>query len=110
MSAELKTLLALAVLAAVAVFALAAFLTVRLIRTRRILKQAGVPLEHKAAYWGALLYTLSPVDLLPDPVYLDDIGVLLLALHVLQSSARTRPAGPGVTPDPRPRSPRRSDS
>ncbi|MEV0280870.1 YkvA family protein [Streptomyces sp. NPDC050610] len=94
MSAELKILLVLAVLAAIAVFALAIVLTIRLIRARRLLKEAGVPLEHKAAYWGALLYTISPVDLLPDPVYLDDIGVLLLALHVLQSSAgKTRKEG-----------------
>ncbi len=110
MSAELKTLLALAVLAAIAVFALAVTLTVRLIRARRILKEAGVPLEHKAAYWGALLYTLSPVDLLPDPVYLDDVGVLLLALHVLHSSVRERPGAPGLSSRSRPRSPRRSDS
>ncbi|MEV0261493.1 YkvA family protein [Streptomyces sp. NPDC050617] len=107
---ELQTVLVVAGIAAAAAFAAAVVLTVRLIRARRILKAAGVPLEHKAAYWGALLYTLSPVDLLPDPVYLDDVGVLLLALHVLQSSVRERPGAPRLSPRPDPRVPPRSDS
>ncbi|MCW2504038.1 MAG: hypothetical protein JWO79_2322, partial [Actinomycetia bacterium] len=30
----------------------------------------------KIAFWGALIYTVFPIDLLPDPIYLDDMGVL----------------------------------
>lgn len=35
----------------------------------------------------AVAYTVSPVDLIPDPVYLDDIGLLLLALRSLHAAA-----------------------
>lgn len=38
------------------------------------------------------MYTISPLDLIPDPVYLDDIGILLLALRSLHAAAAsTRP-------------------
>ncbi|OAR22599.1 hypothetical protein A8W25_23585 [Streptomyces sp. ERV7] len=79
--------LVLAALALLATALVAAVLTIRLIRARRILRDAGIPLTHKAAYWGALLYVISPVDLLPDPIYLDDIGVLLLAVRALRGAA-----------------------
>ncbi|MFF1481188.1 YkvA family protein [Streptomyces sp. NPDC058301] len=79
--------LALAALALLAAALVVVALTVRLVRARKFLRDAGIPLTHKAAYWGALVYVISPVDLLPDPVYLDDIGVLLLALRTLQAAA-----------------------
>jgi uncharacterized membrane protein YkvA (DUF1232 family) len=44
-------------------------------------------------FWGAVAYLLLPADLLPDPVYLDDIAVLLLALRSLRA-ARPLPTGP----------------
>lgn len=87
MSREVTVGLVLAALLLVAAAVGAVVLTVRLVRARRLLRDAGIPLTHKAAYWGALLYVISPVDLLPDPVYLDDIGVLLLALRTLHSAA-----------------------
>ncbi|MGH4033475.1 YkvA family protein [Actinomycetota bacterium Odt1-20B] len=70
-------------------------LLLRLLRARRVLRDAGVPVENKLAFWGALIYVISPVDLLPDPVYLDDIGVLLLALRALHTAAERKglPAG-----------------
>ncbi|MGW2813791.1 YkvA family protein [Streptomyces sp. NPDC001415] len=94
MSTEVKVALVLAALALLATAVLAVVLTVRLIRARKVLRDAGIPLTHKAAFWGALLYVISPVDLLPDPIYLDDIGVLLLALRTLHMAA-TAPGGPG---------------
>ncbi|NUK00433.1 DUF1232 domain-containing protein [Streptomyces lunaelactis] len=66
---------------------LAGLLLVRLVRTRRLLRDAGIPVENKVIFWGALIYLASPVDLLPDPVLLDDIGVLLLAVRSLQAAA-----------------------
>lgn len=39
-----------------------------------------------------MIYTISPVDLIPDPVYLDDIGILLLALRSLHAAASTASA------------------
>ncbi|MER7520376.1 YkvA family protein [Streptomyces sp. NPDC126499] len=70
-----------------AVAACAAVLLVRVFRARRLLLDAGVPLRSKALFWAAVAYTVSPVDLIPDPVYLDDVGVLLIALRALHAAA-----------------------
>ncbi|WP_405777621.1 YkvA family protein [Streptomyces sp. NBC_00859] len=92
-SKALLTVIALAVLATLVVTVV---LAVRLFRARRFLRDAGIPLQNKLAFWGALIYTISPVDLLPDPILLDDIGVLLLALHSLERAARRAvPQKPG---------------
>ncbi|AXE25204.1 hypothetical protein C0216_18705 [Streptomyces globosus] len=73
--------------AGLALAATAAVLLVRVVRARRMLLDAGVPLRDKALFWAAVVYTVSPVDLVPDPVYLDDIGVLLFALRSLRAAA-----------------------
>ncbi|WP_328536924.1 YkvA family protein [Streptomyces sp. NBC_00344] len=88
MSTSTEALLVLAALAFLATLVLTVVLAVRLFRARRYLREAGIPLSNKFAFWGALIYTISPVDLLPDPVLLDDIGVLLFALHSLEGAAR----------------------
>ncbi|GAA2497133.1 YkvA family protein [Streptomyces gobitricini] len=85
MSSELKTLLVVAGAVAAVTCALAIVLLVKLAAARRSLRSAGVPLENKALFWGAVIYTLCPVDLLPDPIFLDDIGLLLVALRALKS-------------------------
>ncbi|MFF9496224.1 YkvA family protein [Streptomyces flaveolus] len=59
---------------------------VRLVRTRRDLRRAGLPSGPRWVFWGAVLYFVLPADLVPDPVYLDDIGVLLLALRSVRGS------------------------
>ncbi|WP_309050007.1 YkvA family protein [Streptomyces sp.] len=79
--------LIVALVLVLAVAGCAAVLLVRVLRARRLLLDAGVPLRSKALFWTAVVYTVSPVDLLPDPVYLDDIGVLLLALRALGAAA-----------------------
>ncbi|MFE1413540.1 DUF1232 domain-containing protein [Streptomyces sp. NPDC058746] len=79
--------LTLATVLAVGLAIAAAVLLVRVFKARRLLLDAGIPLRDKALFWVAVAYTLSPVDLIPDPVYLDDIGVLLLALRALQAAA-----------------------
>jgi uncharacterized membrane protein YkvA (DUF1232 family) len=78
-------LVVVAILAALAL-AVAIALLVRLVRARRGLRRAGLPTGPRWVFWGALLYFVLPTDLLPDPVYLDDIGVLLLALRTLRGS------------------------
>ncbi|MFD9429296.1 DUF1232 domain-containing protein [Streptomyces sp. NPDC060002] len=90
------TLVVVAVLAAVAVFAVAATVLVRLVRARRGLRRAGLPTGPRWVFWGAVLYFVLPTDVLPDPVYLDDIGVLLLALRSLR---RTPDDAPERLPD-----------
>lgn len=88
-----KVLLVAAVLAA-AVLGAAVALLVRLVRTRRALRRAGLPTGPRWVFWGAVAYLILPVDLLPDPVYLDDIGVLLLALRSLHTAGRERLPSP----------------
>ncbi|WP_225848965.1 DUF1232 domain-containing protein [Streptomyces sp. HPF1205] len=83
-------------LAAVAVVAVVSAVIVlrllrRLLRARRLLEAAGVRPSTKLLVWGSIAYTVWPVDLLPDPVYLDDIGFLLLALRAVhRAGARIR--------------------
>ncbi|HEX6684091.1 MAG TPA: YkvA family protein [Candidatus Limnocylindrales bacterium] len=60
----------------------------RLLATKRMLGELGT--RGKVAFYGALLYTIFPVDLLPDPVYLDDIGVLAAAIGFLTKMVHDR--------------------
>lgn len=90
------TVIVVAAVLAALVLAVAAGVLVRLVRTRRDLRRAGLPTGPRWVFWGALLYFVLPTDLLPDPVYLDDIGVLLLALRTVRGS-------PGIGAVPRPR-------
>ncbi|MEU6466478.1 DUF1232 domain-containing protein [Streptomyces sp. NPDC046976] len=88
-------LLIIAAVVAAGLAAGAVALLVRLVRTRRTLLRAGLPAGPRWVFWGAVAYLLLPTDLLPDPIYLDDIGVLLLALRSL------RAARPGAPETPR---------
>ncbi|MCS0635062.1 YkvA family protein [Streptomyces sp. LP05-1] len=83
------TVLVVAVAAAVVVtLVVAVALLVRLVRARRVLRDAGVGGDQRVLFWVALVYAISPVDLLPDPILLDDIGLLLYAVHSLSAAAR----------------------
>ncbi|WP_059044948.1 DUF1232 domain-containing protein [Streptomyces acidiscabies] len=82
------TVIVVAALLAALVLVAAVAVAVRLVRTRRELRRAGLPTGPRWIFWGAVLYFVLPTDLLPDPVYLDDIGVLLLALRSLRSSSK----------------------
>ncbi|MFF0221510.1 DUF1232 domain-containing protein [Streptomyces sp. NPDC004629] len=81
------TVLLVAAVLAAAVLVVALVLLVRLVRARQTLRRAGLPTGPRWIFWGAVLYLVLPADLLPDPVYLDDIGVLLLALRSLRSGS-----------------------
>jgi uncharacterized membrane protein YkvA (DUF1232 family) len=80
----LLVLLGLVVLAMVVV---AVILLVKMVKARKLLNDAGIPVENKLLFWGAVVYLVSPVDLLPDPVLLDDIGVMLITLRSLYAAA-----------------------
>lgn len=86
-----------AVALAAVVLAVAVGVLVRLVRTRRLMRRAGLPTGPRWVFWGALLYFVLPTDLVPDPVYLDDIGVLLLALRTLRRSPVADRRAPLVT-------------
>ncbi|MFJ1757782.1 YkvA family protein [Kitasatospora sp. NPDC088134] len=69
-----------------ATLAAAVVLVVKLVRTKRLLSDTGIPMSKKVLFWGAIVYLISPVDLLPDPILIDDLGVLLLALRSLNKA------------------------
>lgn len=89
------TVLTLVVVLAAVVLGVALVLLLRLVRTRRDLRRAGLPTGPRWVFWGAVLYLVLPVDPLPDPVYLDDIGVLLLALRSMRAALPAREPGHG---------------
>ncbi|MER5474383.1 YkvA family protein [Streptomyces sp. NPDC002935] len=86
-STSWTVVIVVAALLAAAALAGALVLLLRLVRTRRDLRQAGLPTGPRWVFWGAIAYLVLPTDLLPDPVYLDDIGVMLLALRSLRAAA-----------------------
>ncbi|MFI5754883.1 YkvA family protein [Streptomyces sp. NPDC051569] len=86
MSSELQILIGLAAILVVLTLGVAITLAVRLVRARRALRKAGVPVKNRWMFWAAMVYLVLPTDLVPDPVYLDDIGFLLLALRSLRTS------------------------
>ncbi|WP_328419909.1 YkvA family protein [Streptomyces sp. NBC_00443] len=88
---ESTTAVIIVVALAALVLAVAVWVLARLVRTRRVMRRAGLPTGPRWVFWGAVLYFVLPADLVPDPVYLDDIGVLLLALRTLR---RSPDAGP----------------
>src|SRR6185437_3368205 len=65
-------------------------LLIRLLRMRKLLSELGA--GGKVAFYGALIYTIFPIDILPDPIYLDDMGVLAGALIYLTKLANSRRA------------------
>ncbi|MET9527418.1 YkvA family protein [Streptomyces coeruleorubidus] len=96
------TVIILAAVLAAVVLVFAVGVLVRLVRTRRELRRAGLPTGPRWVFWGAVLYFVLPADVLPDPVYLDDIGALLLALRTVRGSLGERERSTTRRPDRRP--------
>ncbi|WBB73127.1 YkvA family protein [Micromonospora sp. WMMD1128] len=97
MSREAWFLVALGAVVAAATLVGAVLLAIRVVRTRRMLGALGA--GGKVAFYGALIYTILPVDLLPDPIYLDDMGVLAGALFYLGRLAAKHRAAQRVSRD-----------
>jgi len=74
----LGLILILVVIAAMVVAA--AFLFLKLLAKFRLVHEQFMPFGAKAAFWLALGYAVLPIDILPDPLLFDDIGVLIAAL------------------------------
>ncbi len=74
------SLTVLVVIAIIVMVVVAAVFVIRLLAKFRVVHSDLMPLGGKVAFWAALAYTLLPIDLLPDPLLLDDIGALALAL------------------------------
>ncbi len=80
---------------AIATLVGAIVLAVKVVRTRKLLGELGM--RGKVAFYGALAYTVLPVDLIPDPIYLDDMGVLAGSLIYLTRLVQRRRAAVAAT-------------
>ncbi|MDP9796583.1 hypothetical protein J2S43_005095 [Catenuloplanes nepalensis] len=103
MSVETRLLVAGAALLLLATLAGVIVLGFRVWKMRRMLNELGA--SGKFAFWGALIYTISPLDF--DPILIDDLGVLAGALLYLSHLVRkvranrrppVQPGGPLYTP------------
>jgi uncharacterized membrane protein YkvA (DUF1232 family) len=63
-------------------------LVARMIRKFRLVNQPGMPVSAKITYFASIAYAIFPLDLLPDPVYVDDIAVLVGALAYIGHCAK----------------------
>lgn len=100
---EVGTLLAAVLVVVLLITVLVAiWLLVRLISAWRLARRADMPTGGKVAFWAALIYTVSPIDLVPDPVVIDDIVALLGALAYIHNLAAglglSAPDDPGPGP------------
>jgi len=90
MSDSTVLLLVLLAVVVVGLLVLALVLFLRFWRLRRQLET--LPGGARWAFWGAVVYTVFPVDVLPDPIVVDDIGVLLASSAFLHRLIRERDA------------------
>ena len=68
----------------------------KLVVVKRALNQLGA--GGKFAFWGALIYLIFPIDILPDPIYLDDMAVVGGALFFLTRLLRKQETLRGAIP------------
>ena len=87
---------AIGVVVAVVTLVWAVRLALRLVAVRRALVALGG--KGTAVFWAAMIYTISPIDILPDPIYLDDVSVLGIALWVLTRMLRRQTGAAKGTP------------
>lgn len=90
MDTWLWILIGVAALVFVVTLVVVVVLVRRLLRTRRLVRGPDASTRDRALFLGALIYAISPVDLLPDPILIDDIAVLLYALRQLGSVGAVR--------------------
>ena len=83
-----SVLLAVLVIPLVGVLIAAIVFLVKLIRLWSIVNSPDMPVAGKVAFWGSAIYAVFPIDVLPDPIYLDDLGVLMGAIAYITGLAR----------------------
>jgi hypothetical protein len=77
-----------AVLVLLVTCAIVLTLVVKMIKKHKLVHQPDMPVSAKVFYYGSIIYTIFPIDLLPDPILLDDIGVLAAALVHIGHTAK----------------------
>jgi uncharacterized membrane protein YkvA (DUF1232 family) len=67
----------------VAMIVVAGYFLIRLLRSFKVVHSQLMPLGGKLAFWGALAYVVLPIDVLPDPLLIDDIALMAVALSYI---------------------------
>ncbi len=88
MESPLSSLGTAAVVLIVVLVLVALLLLISLVRKHRKVHRPDTPVPTKVAYWVSLVYTVFPIDALPDPIYADDIVVLASGLVFVSRSLR----------------------
>jgi hypothetical protein len=88
MANDLLVLLLVLVVVLLAALVLALYYGIRLWRLWSLVNDPSMPNAARYAFYGALIYAVCPVDLLPDPIYLDDVGVLVTAITYITRVAK----------------------
>lgn len=94
----------------VALLGVAIYFFVKLLRMGRLVRADMMPVQGKFAFWAAIVYAVFPVDVLPDPVYLDDIGVIVGAITYIGHLARKHGIVGGRPTEPAPEGPSKRPS
>ncbi|GAA1687089.1 hypothetical protein GCM10009765_40750 [Fodinicola feengrottensis] len=89
------SVLAVAVLATCAIVI---WLVFKMIRKYRTITQPGMPISAKITFFASIAYAIFPLDLLPDPIYLDDIAVMVGALAYIGHCAKKLADRPAELP------------
>jgi uncharacterized membrane protein YkvA (DUF1232 family) len=84
------------VIIAVVTLAFSLRLVFKLVRIKRELHNLGA--SGKWVFWGAMAYLVFPIDILPDPIYLDDVAVLGGALMFLTRLLKKQESLRGALP------------
>lgn len=87
--------LAVVTVVVVAMLIIVAGLFWRLWKAYSLIKDEDLPRSARVVFFLAALYTVSPIDVLPDPVLFDDIGVLIVSTGYLYQQARDLGLLPG---------------
>jgi hypothetical protein len=86
---------------------IAVWLVVKVIRKYRLVMRPDVPVAAKITFFASIAYTIFPIDLLPDPILIDDIAVLIGTLTYLGHIAKkfNDPSAelPSALPEPTPK-------
>lgn len=88
METSIVVLLIVVAVVLIALLGAAIALFVKLLKTGALIRDGLMPIQGKIAFWSAVVYSVSPLDLLPDPIYLDDIGLLIGAITYIGHLAR----------------------
>jgi uncharacterized membrane protein YkvA (DUF1232 family) len=80
----LAALVAVVIVTAVVVIAL----VIRMIKKYQLVIQPGMPVSAKITFFASIAYAIFPLDLLPDPVLIDDIAVMVGALAYIGHCAK----------------------